>query len=107
MDGECAILYNVLIGGAAGDGIETMAGLFEKILLRSGYYFFSFRDFESRIRGGHNFAQIRFAGGPVQAHRDKLDGLVVFNQQSWEVHKKDLSTTGFVLCDNSVDVTHE
>ncbi|QQO09472.1 2-oxoacid:acceptor oxidoreductase subunit alpha [Breznakiella homolactica] len=97
-------MFNVLIGGAAGDGIETMAGILEKILLRSGFYLFSMRDFMSRVRGGHNFALIRFGNQPVSAHRDTLDGLVVFNKESYFLHKDCLSKNAFVLCDKSLDI---
>ena len=90
-------MYNVLIGGAAGDGIETMAGVFEKMLKRKGFYLFSMRDFMSRVRGGHNFAQIRFGAQPVYAHRDELDGLVVFNEESYHLHKHQLNPNGLVL----------
>ena len=31
-------MYNILLGGAAGDGIETMSALFEKMLKQSGFY---------------------------------------------------------------------
>lgn len=97
-------MYNLLVGGAAGDGIETMAGVFEKILKRKAFYLFSMRDFMSRVRGGHNFAQIRFGPQPVAAHRDTLDGLVAFNRESFELHRHQLSEEAFVLCDQSFGV---
>ena len=34
---------NLCIGGAAGDGIETMAGILEKVLHRYGFFLFSMR----------------------------------------------------------------
>ena len=46
--------YNILIGGEAGQGLNTIASLLEKILLRSGYNVYSTKDYMSRIRGGHN-----------------------------------------------------
>ena len=48
-------MYNILIGGAAGQGIETTAAILEKLTKRSGYSVFTYRDFMSRVRGGHNF----------------------------------------------------
>ncbi|MDL2214060.1 2-oxoacid:acceptor oxidoreductase subunit alpha [Clostridia bacterium OttesenSCG-928-O13] len=101
------MVYNLLIGGAAGDGIETMAGVFEKILKRKGFYLFSMRDFMSRVRGGHNFAKIRFGAKPVRAHRDKLDGLVVFNEESFTLHQGELARNGFVLHDEDVQLRHK
>lgn len=97
-------MYNLMVAGAAGDGIETMAGVFEKILKRKGFYLFSMRDFMSRVRGGHNFAQIRFGAKPVSAHRDALDGLVIFNEESFLMHKNQLAGQAFVLCSTDINL---
>jgi 2-oxoglutarate ferredoxin oxidoreductase subunit alpha len=53
--------FNILIGGAAGLGMDTISILLEKILKRKGYYVFSNKDYMSRVRGGHNFIQVRLA----------------------------------------------
>lgn len=100
-------MYNLLFGGAAGDGIETTSGLLEKILMRSGYYVFSMRDFMSRVRGGHNFSLLRYGAEPVEAHRDTLDGLVVFNEESYDLHVDKLGKDGFVLCDEKLALQNE
>ncbi len=98
-------MTNLLVGGAAGDGIETMAGLLEKTLHREGYHLFSMRDFMSRIRGGHNFALLRFGTKPVYAHREKLDGLVAFNEESFALHEGRLAKGGFALFDESLAIS--
>ena len=90
---------NLCIGGAAGEGIETMAGILEKTLQRSGYFVFSMRDFMSRIRGGHNFAQIRFGSEPVAAHVDALDLLVAYDARTVDEHQTRLKPDGLLLCD--------
>lgn len=92
-------LINLCIGGAAGEGIETMAGILEKALQRSGYFVFSMRDFMSRIRGGHNFAQIRFGSEPVAAHVDALDILVAYDERTYAEHQSRLKADGLLLCD--------
>lgn len=94
-------MYNILLGGAAGDGIETMAVLLEKILKKSGYYLFSNRDFMSRVRGGHNFIQIRFGTEPVVGHCEELDGIFAMNDETISIHKGDLKEDGFILADSS------
>ena len=95
---------NICIGGAAGDGIETMAGILEKILQRSGYSVYSMRDFMSRIRGGHNFAQIRFDAAPVAAHVDALDILIAYDQRSYNEHQSRLKKDGLLLCDPDLGI---
>ena len=92
-------MYNVLVGGAAGDGIDTIVAVFERALKRSGYYVFSVRDFMSRVRGGHNFTQVRFGAEPVMTHRDTLDGMIALSDETVELHAGRLSDQGFILCD--------
>lgn len=95
-------MYNLLIGGAAGQGIDTTAAILEKLLKRSGYSVFTIRDFMSRIRGGHNFSVIRFGTEIVQSHSDTLDGIIALNDETVELHKDKLNKNGFILCDSSL-----
>ncbi len=53
--------YNILVGGKAGQGMDTFAGLLEKILQRLGFNIYAHSDYMSRVRGGHNFFYIRFS----------------------------------------------
>lgn len=96
---------NLCIGGAAGDGIETMAGILEKTLQRSGFNLFSMRDFMSRIRGGHNFAQIRFGSAPVVAHIDSLDILIAYDVRTYTEHQRRLKPDGLLLCDPELGIS--
>ena len=98
-------MFNLCIGGPAGYGIETMAGIFEKILQRDGFYVFSMRDFMSRIRGGHNFAQVRFGTEPLAAHIDLLDILIAFDLTTYEQHKARLKPDGLLLADPELALT--
>ncbi|MDO9492461.1 2-oxoacid:acceptor oxidoreductase subunit alpha [Acetobacterium sp.] len=97
-------MYNLLLGGAAGDGIETMSGLLEKMLKQSGCHLFTIRDFMSRVRGGHNFTQIRFGNQPLHAHRDTLDGIFAIDETTYQEHQPQLSYDGFILCDESLSI---
>lgn len=49
---DFGIDYSILVGGAAGQGIDTFASILEKTLKRCGYYVFTYRDYMSRVRGG-------------------------------------------------------
>lgn len=97
-------MYNILLSGAAGDGIETMSSLLEKLLKKSGYHVFTTHDFMSRVRGGHNFVQIRFGSEPIESHCDTLDGIFAINSESYSLHLPDLKPDGFVICDTSIPI---
>lgn len=95
-------MNNLLLGGAAGDGIETMSALLEQFLKSSGTHFFVLRDFMSRVRGGHNFSQIRFGNKVVSCHRDELDGIFAVDLTTFDEHINDLKADGFILCDEKL-----
>ncbi len=97
-------MYNLLIGGAAGQGIDTTAAILEKLLKRAGYSVFTMRDFMSRIRGGHNFCTIRFGTDTVRSHNGRFDGIIAMNLETVELHKDELSENGFILCDEKLGV---
>lgn len=94
--------FNILIGGSAGQGIDTLSSSIEKTLHKMGYYIFSNKDYESRVRGGHNFTQVRFGNLPVYSHSDSLDMIIALNEEAIEVHKDKLSEGGIILCDESI-----
>lgn len=99
-------MYNILIGGAAGDGIETTSAVLEETLKHMGYYVFSMKDFMSRVRGGHNFNRVRFGTEPVRTHARELDGLIAINEESFDLHKDDLKSDGFIMCSPDLNLEH-
>ncbi|HHU72257.1 MAG TPA: 2-oxoacid:acceptor oxidoreductase subunit alpha [Clostridiales bacterium] len=95
-------MYNILVGGAAGQGIDTTVSTLEKFLKKSGYYVFSTRDVMSRVRGGHNFSIIRFGSEALPSHSYLLDGIIAFNLETITEHKDKLKDNGFILCDSNL-----
>lgn len=93
--------YSIKIGGEAGQGIQTIGDTLALVFSRSGYYVFTHQDYESRIRGGHNFFQVRFSDKPVTASRDNIDIIVAFNKESVEQHEKELSEYGQIIYDSA------
>jgi 2-oxoglutarate ferredoxin oxidoreductase subunit alpha len=96
--------YNILIGGAAGLGIDTISILVEKILKRKGYYVYSNKDYMSRVRGGHNFIQVRFGTEPIFSHWPELDALIALDKETVEFHMESLKDTGVIICDETLQV---
>lgn len=96
--------YSVLIGGKAGEGINTaglsIAGLFSRLGYRTYMYF----DYPSLIRGGHNFAIIRASEKAVRAHRTPVDVLLAFDQKSIDNHRDRIHDGTTIIYDASVVV---
>ena len=95
-------MYNLLIGGAAGQGIDTTVDMLEKFLKKSGYFVYTVRDFMSRVRGGHNFSIVRFSNEEINSHSNVLDGIIALNEETILLHKDELRDNGFILSDSSI-----
>lgn len=95
--------YNILIGGAAGQGIETVSAVLERIIKRQGFEVFTVKDYMSRVRGGHNFIQIRFGNEKLHSHWDELDGIIAMNDETIENHIVRLNSNGFIICDEEIN----
>ncbi|WP_409228157.1 2-oxoacid:acceptor oxidoreductase subunit alpha [Gudongella sp. SC589] len=94
--------YSILIGGAAGQGMDTLAQLLTKSLKRYGYFVFKHSDYMSRVRGGHNFIQIRFSDRQVYTYEEKVDIIYALNQETIELHLGRLKKDGIVLADRAL-----
>lgn len=97
------MIYNLLIGGAAGQGMETLASMLEKLLKRKGFETFTIQDYMSRVRGGHNFFQIRFGNEEINSHCNAIDGIIALNTETIQIHIEDLKDTGFIISDEEID----
>lgn len=91
--------YSIKIGGEAGQGIQTIGDTLSRIFSRSGYHVFTNQDYESRIRGGHNYYQIRFGDRPVTAPRDRIDIIVALDNESILLHAQELVEDGLIIYD--------
>ncbi len=98
---------SILVGGAAGQGMDTIAAILEKILKRKGFRIFTVRDYMSRVRGGHNFVQVRFGDEELYSHSDTIDGIIALNEETLRIHVQRLSEDGFIICDEETVHTDE
>ncbi len=100
------MLINVLIGGEAGQGMDTLASLLEKTLHREGYAVFTSKDYMSRIRGGHNFILVRSGTETATSHDPDPDVIVALNRETAELHQDRLKPGGVILGDGDLQVSH-
>ena len=96
--------FQVRFGGEAGQGVESGGAGFARAVVRAGLHAFGLQDYMSRIRGGHNFFQIRVAERPLYTFDDTLHLLLAFNRETVELHWKDLIEGGGVLHDTTIKV---
>jgi len=92
--------YTLRVGGEAGQGLQTIGGALAKIFSRKGYHVFTHQDYMSRIRGGHNYYQIRFSDRQVMASKEAVDILLALDRNTIEIHKNSVKDGGFILYDS-------
>ena len=95
-------MYNLLVGGAAGQGVESAVSALEYFFKQAGSQVFTMRDLMSRIRGGHNFSRVRFGTQVPKAHSERLDGIIALNEETVALHRESLSSEGFILMDSAI-----
>lgn len=89
----------IRIGGAAGDGVSSTAESFAKISARSGLHTWTYSSYQSVIRGGHVWTQIRGGLDPLLSHGDDPNVVVCLNQQTMDVHQADVLEGGAIVFD--------
>ncbi|MDY6904878.1 MAG: 2-oxoacid:acceptor oxidoreductase subunit alpha [Thermodesulfobacteriota bacterium] len=93
----------ILIGGEAGQGIQTVGDLLVRVCQKAGLYIYAINDFESRIRGGHSFFQLRISNKPVHAPSRDIHLLVAMTGETYEIHRQALVKDGLCLIDREED----
>ena len=88
------------IGGAAGDGVSSTAESFAKMCSRSGLHVWTYSSYQSVIRGGHVWTQVRGSHEPVLSHGTAPNVLVCLNQQTMDVHQGDVPEGGAIVYDS-------
>ncbi len=90
---------NILVGGAAGQGMETVMNLLGKALVREGYSIIYTKDYMSRVRGGHNFSRLRIAAGTPWSTVKAIDIMVALNEETYRLHAADLVPSAKIIYD--------
>ncbi len=87
------------VGGAAGDGVASTGETLALCLARSGLNVTTYQSYQSVIRGGHIWFQIRGANRKVHSQGDSFDVLLALDQQTLDVHVPTVSEGGAVVFD--------
>lgn len=91
----------IKIAGEAGQGLQTIGLLLSKAFARCGLNVFANQALQSRIRGGHNWFQIRVSDKKVLSPADATDILIALDSES-SYHIKELCNNSITICDSTV-----
>ncbi|MFH0808600.1 MAG: 2-oxoacid:acceptor oxidoreductase family protein [archaeon] len=97
------IKLNIIIGGAAGQGINKVTEIMANVLSKHGYFTFNYRDYQSLIRGGHNFNTLAISDEPIESHDAQVDILVALDERTIKTHKASLKKGGTTILGNKFE----
>lgn len=92
--------FSVLIGGKAGFGIDKSGAIIGRLFNQLGYRIYIYRDYPSVIRGGHTFSIIRASKTRIATHQNKIDFLLVLNQETLDLHRAKLNKDCLFIYDS-------
>ncbi len=105
-----AIDFNVMAGGEAGQGVQSVGMILAETMAHGGLHVFADQDYESRVRGGHNFFRIRISDREILSLSEKLDILIALNKETIDLHSDELKSNGVIIYDQEqtkVDIQGE
>ncbi len=89
----------IRVAGANGDGVESSGAMLIKVASRDGLHVFAYRGFQSIIRGGHVWNQVRIGDEKLYSHGEGIDVLIALNQDAIKNQKSHLNKGAAVIYD--------
>ncbi len=93
----------IKIGGEAGMGVESGGAGLTRALTRGGLYVCAFQDYMSRIRGGHNFYQVRISTQELWTFTEDVHLLIAFTRECIDRHKHEVVKNGAIVYDEALN----
>jgi 2-oxoglutarate ferredoxin oxidoreductase subunit alpha len=91
---------SIVLGGAAGQGVQTVESLLVGLLKNSGYHVFACKEYMSRVRGGTNSTEIRISSRPVTAYVNGIDLLFALDIPSLNHLQHRISAETYILVED-------
>ncbi|PTQ53792.1 MULTISPECIES: 2-oxoacid:acceptor oxidoreductase subunit alpha [Hydrogenibacillus] len=85
------------VGGQQGEGIDSTGEIFARTLFRYGYYVTTYKQFMSRIKGGHTNYKLRATPYPTQHAGDFVDILLALDDETIPVNRHELRPGAIVI----------
>ena len=82
-------IFTLTIGGQAGQGIKAAGLLLAKVATRLGKHVYTYSEYPSLIKGGHNLTQVSISGKEVTAPRKSSEFWIALDQNTLNVHLAD------------------
>jgi 2-oxoglutarate ferredoxin oxidoreductase subunit alpha len=90
-------VFTFLVGGKAGEGVKKSGSVAARLFADMGRHVFEMDDYQSLIKGGHNFSVVSTAKTQITSHYMKADLVVAPDERSYKMHIKHLSPEGILI----------
>lgn len=88
--------------GQQGEGIETLSELFASAIVQAGYEVYGFRQFSSRIKGGHTSYKLRISQTNIATVHQSCDILIGFDAETLTQDLPELNNDGLLLLESKL-----
>ena len=93
-------ILSILVGGKAGEGVKKAAQVIAHLGMACGKYVFQEDDYQSLIKGGHNFSIVSMSDEPLYNSYNSIDLMISFDNRSIKTHAAKLKTGGLHFCNS-------
>ncbi|MBU7018549.1 MAG: 2-oxoacid:acceptor oxidoreductase subunit alpha [Theionarchaea archaeon] len=91
------MVFTFLVGGKAGEGVKKTGSVATRIFADMGRHVFEMDDYQSLIRGGHNFSVVTTSTREVNSHYMKADLVVCLDKRSYTIHSNHVAPQGTLI----------
>lgn len=92
-------VFTVLVGGEAGHGVKKAGSVAADAFASAGMSVFEMDDYQSLIRGGHNFTVVSASTRAISSHYERADLVVALDGRSIELHRGHIADGGVMVYD--------
>jgi 2-oxoglutarate ferredoxin oxidoreductase subunit alpha len=90
-------VFTFIVGGKAGEGVKKAGNAAANLFASKGLNVFQYDDYQSLIKGGHNFTAVSASARELTSHYLSADVIVNLDARSQTIHANHLARGGIIV----------
>ncbi|MBU7044394.1 MAG: 2-oxoacid:acceptor oxidoreductase subunit alpha [Theionarchaea archaeon] len=90
-------VFTFLVGGKAGEGVKKAGSVAAHLFSNMGRFIFEMDDYQSLIRGGHNYSVVSSSTKKITSHYGRADVVVCLDERSYTLHTSHVTASGIMV----------
>lgn len=95
-------VFTFIVGGKAGEGVKKAGNVASHLFALMGRRVFQMDDYQSLIKGGHNFSVISTSADEITSHYMRADLIICLDARSYQIHRSHLVEGGIIVFNSDV-----